>query len=72
MNDQLAVPGDVVDSPEDLLLSKLVWAKQGDSELQKRDIRNLLESVRDLDFDYLRQWAKELSVHELPDELSHE
>jgi hypothetical protein len=35
---------------EDLILSKLNWAKDSHSEMQFRDIRNLLESGADEDF----------------------
>lgn len=47
-------------SKEDLILSKLVWAKPSKSELQLRDVRNLIASGADVE--YLRQWASTLSV----------
>lgn len=50
-------------SKEDLILSKLVWSKPSRSELQLRDVQNLLQSGADVD--YLREWASELSVAEL-------
>jgi hypothetical protein len=49
-------------SPEDLILSKLCWAKEGESELQMRDVRNLLASRPDLDKAYLERWAADLGV----------
>jgi predicted nucleotidyltransferase len=49
-------------SPEDLLLSKLLWGKDSHSEVQRRDVRNLLDSQTRLDWDYLERWAKELGV----------
>ncbi len=50
-------------SREDLILSKLVWATESDSELQRRDVRSLLgESVDDA---YLQRWAGPLGVAEL-------
>jgi hypothetical protein len=52
-------------SPEDLLLSKLVWAKDSQSELQLRDVRNLIDSVDTLDWPYIRQWADVLTVTKL-------
>ena len=55
---------------EDLILSKLAWAKPNRSELQLRDVRTLLESGADVD--YLRQWADELSVAGLLEELLSE
>jgi predicted nucleotidyltransferase len=50
-------------SREDLILSKLIWAKPSRSEFQLRDVRNLMS--RDADADYLRQWARELDVQDL-------
>lgn len=52
-------------APEDLILSKLVWAKDTKSELQLRDVRSLLQSVRRLDRRYLARWAKQLGVDSL-------
>ncbi|WP_447863105.1 nucleotidyltransferase [Nitrospira calida] len=49
-------------APEDLILSKLEWAKDSRSERQLEDVRNLLLSVPDLDKDYLVQWADRLGV----------
>ena len=54
-------------SCEDLILSKLVWALQSNSELQRRDIRQLL--VGSIDRDYFRKWAQQLGVTGLLDEL---
>src|ERR1700730_13680037 len=54
-------------SCEDLILSKLVWAMQSNSELQRRDIRQLL--VGSIDRDYIRKWAQQLGVVSLLDEL---
>jgi hypothetical protein len=53
-------------SPEDLILSKLVWAKPSHSEMQLRDVRNLLTKERD--DQYLNQWADALGLRELLDE----
>ncbi len=38
-----------ITSPEDLILSKLFWAKESLSEMQIRDVRNLLKTVHNLD-----------------------
>jgi len=48
-------------SKEDLILSKLDWAKDSESELQVRDIKNLLFSGYDKD--YLFEWAKKLNLY---------
>lgn len=50
-------------SREDLILSKLVWALDSGSELQLRDVRNLLAEPADTN--YLRQWAPGLGVSKL-------
>ena len=44
-------------SPEDLILSKLDWAKESRSQMQLDDVRNLLRSVQGLDTEYLNRWA---------------
>jgi hypothetical protein len=54
-------------SCEDLILSKLVWALDSNSELQRRDIRQLLAGA--IDLDYIRKWAPNLGVTTLLDEL---
>lgn len=50
-------------SKEDLILSKLAWAKESGSELQLRDVGALLAAGADEA--YLRSCAEELSVAEL-------
>ncbi len=52
-------------APEDLILSKLVWARDSRSEVQLTDVRNLLRSAKRLNRRYLARWAKELSVESL-------
>lgn len=47
-------------SREDLILSKLVWAKDPGSELQLRDVKNLLAG--ETDRKYLEEWAGRLTV----------
>lgn len=49
-------------SPEDLIISKLLWGKDSDSELQLRDIRNLLDSATGLDSEYLHFRAEKLGA----------
>lgn len=47
-------------SKEDLILSKLIWSAPTGSELQLRDVRNLLASGADEA--YLEEWAARLGV----------
>ena len=50
-------------SPEDVILSKLCWAKDSGSDLQFRDVLGVIKvQWKNLDWDYLRHWAKELGV----------
>ncbi len=54
-----------VAAPEDLVLSKLYWAKDSLSELHLGDVKNLLQNVKNLDGDYLKQWIIYLDIEEL-------
>jgi hypothetical protein len=49
-------------APEDLLLSKLVWAGESGSDLQLRDAAALVASVPDLDWPHISRWASMLGV----------
>lgn len=49
-------------SAEDLILSKLVWARESESALQLGDIRLLIRSIPGLDWSYIEKWALELDV----------
>ena len=51
--------------PEDLILSKLFWAKESLSEMQLGDVKNLLLSVKNLDTVYLRHWVESLHLQEI-------
>lgn len=58
-----------VASPEDLILSKLDWSKETDSEVQKKDVRSLLSLTPNLDYTYLKKWALALGVSKQLEEL---
>lgn len=51
-----------VAAPEDLILSKLDWARESRSAMQLADVRNLVESVVDLDREYLAEWTNRLGL----------
>ena len=55
-------------SREDLILSKLVWARDSGSELQLRDVRALLADT--VDRQYLRRWAADLGILDILERLS--
>ena len=48
-------------SIEDLIISKLLWIQQLESDTQKRDIANLLENPS-ADKQYVKDWCKNLNL----------
>jgi len=52
-------------SVEDLILSKLVWGKELQSELQFRDVRQMISDVLQLDWKYMKKWAVVLGIDNL-------
>ncbi len=54
-------------SKEDLIISKIEWINISDSDLQKRDVKNLLKSGYDTD--YLLYWLKKLNLFEIYEKL---
>lgn len=59
-------------SPEDLMLSKLCWYKEGDSAQQREDLLSILRIQRNLDMRYIKKWAKLHSTLGLLNELLRE
>jgi hypothetical protein len=49
-------------SPEDLILSKLIWIQELQSGLQIEDIRSLL-SLDSIDMEYIYKWVKQLKLN---------
>ena len=66
-----SIPVSVV-APEDLILSKLYWAKDSKSELQQRDVQQIIQISRDLDWQYLNKWAADLEITELLEKNKNE
>jgi hypothetical protein len=60
---------DVV-SLEDLIISKLYWAKDSLSEIQINDIRNLMKS--DYNLEYVQRWCKNLNLEEILAKVNNE
>jgi len=50
-------------SKEDLIVSKLFWAKDSESEMQLRDIKNLMATS--CDDGYIERWVRQLGLEEL-------
>ena len=55
-------------SKEDLIISKLLWAKDSHSQLQLKDVKNLLKSG--YDDAYLKEWIDRLDLNDLLKEAS--
>ena len=52
-----------VTSAEDSIISKLDWAKLGDSEIQLRDVAGILRARPErLDRNYIEHWVRELQL----------
>ncbi len=52
-------------APEDLIISKLDWARDTRSEVQLADVRNLLRCRPELDRGYLAYWSRRLGLDAL-------
>jgi len=57
-------------SPEDVIIKKLQYFKEGHSDKHLRDITSMLKISSELiDRDYISFWSKKLSVSEIWEEL---
>lgn len=62
-----------VASPEDTILSKLLWYKITPSDRQLADVRAIFAVQRDLlDYDYMRRWSAALGIEDLLNSLIEE
>ena len=52
-------------STEDLIISKLLWAKDSHSEIQLKDVANLIETTDNLDSKYIDNWIRELALEQI-------
>ena len=59
-------------SAEDLIISKLNWAKDSHSEMQLKDVRNLLETVNNLNIKYIENWISQLGLDQIYEEAKKE
>ncbi len=57
-------------SAEDLVISKLLWAKDSHSEMQLKDVGNLMEAVDNLDLKYIDNWVRELGLEQIYKEVT--
>lgn len=56
-------------APEDLIVSKMFWAKDSLSEMQIRDVRNLFSNIKNLDNEYIQDWVQKLELNEVFDKV---
>ena len=47
-------------SPEDLMLSKLLWSRETGSDVQLADVRNIASTP--IDLRYMDEWSERLGV----------
>lgn len=52
-------------SAEDLILAKLLWATDSHSEMQLKDIKNLMATVDGLDLRYIEDWVLKLKLDKI-------
>ena len=50
---------------EDLILSKLVWGKRSQSDLQLHDVYQIISTVSEPDWKYMQKWASVLGIEKL-------
>ncbi len=55
---------------EDLVISKLLWAKDSHSEIQLKDVANLMQTVDNLDLKYVDGWIRELDLEQIYSEAT--
>jgi len=55
-------------SPEDLILSKLIWYKEGQGAKQLEDVKAILEISRP-NIKYIKNWATKESTIEILNEI---
>ncbi|HUT47361.1 MAG TPA: hypothetical protein VMX36_13860 [Sedimentisphaerales bacterium] len=52
-------------SAEDLIISKLLWAKDSHSEMQLKDVANLIDTADNLDSKHINNWVRELGLEQI-------
>lgn len=59
-------------SPEDLIISKLFWAKDSFSEMQIKDVKNLMGALNNLDKGYIEKWINLLKLDHVYERLKQD
>jgi hypothetical protein len=57
-------------APEDLILHKMEFFREGGSDKHLRDIAGILQITRDVDREYIWQWANKLGLGEIWSQIS--
>lgn len=50
---------------EDLILIKLFWAKDSRSQMQLKDVNNLLKTANNIDTAYIEHWIKQIGLNDI-------
>jgi hypothetical protein len=58
-------------APEDLIISKLWWAKDSMSDMQLNDVKNLLLTIKNLDKNYIDQWVQNLDLNSVYEKVKN-
>ncbi len=70
LRDVLGVTRAYFVSPEDLILSKLLWSKESNSWKQREDVKTVLNNSKiKLDFKYIKTWATKQETADILKEL---
>jgi len=56
-------------STEDLILRKLLWYKESESDRQSEDIESIFKRQKKLDMRYIRKWAQKQSTFKILENL---
>ncbi len=60
-------------SPEDVVVNKLRWGRQSQSEKQWRDVLGVLKTQQEqLDYEYMYRWAAEFDLSEMLEQITLE
>lgn len=59
-------------SPEDLIISKLFWAKDSLSQMQINDVKNLVGGLNHLDISYIEKWINILKLEHVYEKVKQD
>jgi len=59
-------------SPEDLVIQKILWARESLSEMQIRDVSNIVRMNSNMDMNYLAKWLTGLGLKEIFDKAGQQ